>query len=136
LPSSLKQLSCAATNLSYLPELPDTLQVLRISDNQNLICLPELKTIFSQFAYINTGIQCLPNYPILGTNTQVIPPLSTYPLCDLFNPNGCDVYWNISGNVYKDNNSNCIKDAGEQNLSNLKLQLFQNGNLIQQTYLG
>lgn len=135
LPSTLLSITCSNNLLTSIPELPDSLINLYVNDNPNLTCLPKHKKI-RNFNYSNTAIQCLPNYPqLFGFNPIVNPPLSTYPLCDIFNnPNNCDVYWNISGKAYADANSNCIDDAGEQGLSNLKLQLFQNSNLIQQVY--
>jgi uncharacterized repeat protein (TIGR01451 family) len=131
LPNSLEWLDCHNNQLTSIPELPGILSVLDIRNNVNLICLPQLKSIFS-FYFQNTGLQCLPNYGnIAGSN----PPLNSIPLCDLFNQNGCDAYWNISGKVYSDNNLNCIDD-NEPKLGNFKLQLYQNGNLIQQIYSG
>jgi len=132
-PSSLTQLYCFGNLLSNLPPLPNQMHTLYCNDNLNLSCLPLLNDNLSDLDFTNTAVQCLPNY---GSVTNSNPPLSSLPLCDLFNPNGCDVYWNISGNVYKDNNANCINDTNEPNLGNLKLQLFQNNNLIQQTYSG
>jgi uncharacterized repeat protein (TIGR01451 family) len=131
LPNSLKYLWASNNMLTSLPELPDSLHYLIISYNPDLKCLPDLKNIYD-LTFIDTGIQCLPSYG----NIQIsFPLLSTYPLCNLFNnPNNCSFYWNISGKVYADSNNNCIDDAGEQGLSGLKLQLFQNGNLIQQLY--
>ena len=42
--------------------------------------------------------------------------------------------WNINGNVYLDNDSNCLKAITDNRISNQKIQLFQNGSLFQQTY--
>jgi uncharacterized repeat protein (TIGR01451 family) len=133
LPNSLTWLDCSSdSNLTFIPELLDSLSWLDINNNTNLHCLPELKKI-GTFNFTNTGIQCLPNY---GTVTSSTPPLSSLPLCDLFNSNGCTAYWKISGKVYSDTNSNCIADNNELHLSNMKLMLDSAGTLIQQTYTG
>jgi uncharacterized repeat protein (TIGR01451 family) len=52
----------------------------------------------------------------------------------MFNINGCEFYYNISGKVYSDNNGNCVDDISEESNSNLKMNLFEFGSLIQQTY--
>lgn len=56
------------------------------------------------------------------------------PLCDIFNTNGCDVYYNITGELYKDDNGDCVKSTSEANIQNLKVDLYQGGNLQQQGY--
>src|SRR5262249_50838476 len=56
------------------------------------------------------------------------------PLCGVFNNTGCNVYWNISGSVYQDLNSNCQYDGGEQPVSPVKVKLYQGNNLVQQGY--
>ncbi|MBL0343510.1 MAG: hypothetical protein IPP71_23225 [Bacteroidetes bacterium] len=73
----------------------------------------------------------MPNY---GNVTSSTPSLSSLPICDLFNPNSCEFYNNISGKVYSDNNTNCIDDPSEATISPLKINLYQGGNLVQQTY--
>lgn len=132
LPNSLVWLDCRYNQLTILPELSDSLYFLGISDNPNLFCLPELKRIIS-LEFANTSIQCIPNY---GNVANSNPPLSSLPLCDLFNANNCDVYWNISGKVYNDSSNNCIAEPNELRLSNFKLMLDSAGTLIQQTYTG
>ena len=52
------------------------------------------------------AITCLPNYPTVISSS--IPPLSTVPLCNAFNSNGCEIYWNIAGNIFYDADSNCV----------------------------
>jgi uncharacterized repeat protein (TIGR01451 family) len=131
-PDSLRELSCSYNQLSAIPELPDSLFYLGVQNNPNLTCLPQLKRIVI-FNFYNTGIQCIPNY---GTVTSGSPSLSSLPLCDIFNTNNCTAYWNISGKIYADANSNCIADTNEIRLGNLKLTLDSAGTLIQQTYTG
>jgi uncharacterized repeat protein (TIGR01451 family) len=131
LSTNMDYLDCGHNQLTSLPELPNYLQHLYV-DNNPLTCLPELKTI-TDFNFTGTAILCLPNY---GNVTSSTPLLSSLPLCDLFNTNNCTAYWNVSGKVYNDSNSNCIADANELRLSNMKLMLDSAGTLIQQTYTG
>lgn len=130
IPSGLIDIWANNNSLTYIPELPDSMFRLLISDNPSLQCLPELKKM-DTFEFFNTDVQCLPNYgEIINSN----PPLSNFPICDIINTNGCDVYWNISGKVYGDLNSNCIDDSTEYGLKNLKLLLYNNSSLVQQSY--
>ncbi len=132
LPNTIYDLYCHDNLLTTLPELPDSLDQLRVHNNFNLHCLPELKYV-NTLVFTNTDIQCLPNY---GNVINSSPLLSSLPLCDLFNANGCDVYWNISGKVYEDSSNNCIAEPNEVRLSNFKILLDSAGTLIQQTYTG
>jgi uncharacterized repeat protein (TIGR01451 family) len=132
MPISLYQLAASYNQVTSIASFPDSLDYCVISFNPNLTCLPELKRIVV-FEFLVTGIQCLPNYGNVTTST---PPLSSLPLCDVFNTNNCTAYWNISGKVYSDTNNNCIADNNELRLSNIKLLLDSAGTLIQQTYTG
>jgi uncharacterized repeat protein (TIGR01451 family) len=125
-------LFCIQNQLTSLPELPDVMSFLAVNSNPNLFCLPKLKQI-NDLSFAYTGVQCLPNY---GSVASSNPPLSSVPLCNLFNTNGCNFYWNINGQVYGDANNNCIADNNELRLSNMKLMLDSAGTLIQQTYTG
>jgi len=131
LPQSLQHLVCSNNQLTSIPALPPVLSTLWLQNNPNLNCLPELTSIYD-FRFSNTAIQCLPNY---GTVAISNPPLSNFPLCDIFNST-CIPYWNISGKAYSDTNNNCIADGGEMRLQNLKLELDSAGVLLQQTYTG
>ena len=132
LPNSLKYLYCGVNQLTNLPGLPNSMNALICNNNPNLHCLPELKQIATlQFDSVN--VTCLPNY---GNVSNSIPLLSTVPLCNPFNSNGCSVYWNINGKIYSDTSGNCIKDVGETIVPNMKVNLYQNGVLAQQNYSG
>ncbi|MBK7391369.1 MAG: T9SS type A sorting domain-containing protein [Bacteroidetes bacterium] len=72
-------------------------------------------------------MNCIPNY-----GQTSFPPLSSLPICDIFNSNACDFYLNIAGKVYADNNTNCNDDPGESVSNSVKVNLYQSGNLIQQ----
>ncbi|MCW5908764.1 MAG: T9SS type A sorting domain-containing protein [Chitinophagales bacterium] len=133
LPDSLRWLHCNDNQLTILPQLPDTLYYFFCSNNPNLHCLPKLNTI-RFFEFYNTGITCLPNIPqgILSST----PPLNTVELCEGVNANNCPVFWNISGNEFFDKNHNCIKDTGENHVSNIKVQLFSGGILFKEMLAG
>ncbi|MBL0054326.1 MAG: hypothetical protein IPP29_24030 [Bacteroidetes bacterium] len=92
--------------------------------------MPKLNTIY-YFDFTNTGINCIPNY---GNVTSSIPLLSSIPLCNLFNSDGCQAYWNISGNVYVDTDNNCISNSYEDKYANIKLNLYFDGFIEQSTY--
>jgi hypothetical protein len=128
--SNLVTLNCIKNQLTSLPALPSTLTYLICGNNSNLKCLPDLNKVV-HLDITNTAIQCLPNY---GEIINCNPPLSNFPLCDIFNTNACEVGWNINGSVYFDNDSNCIKAVSDSSISNQKIELYQNGSLVQQTY--
>ena len=122
---------CRDNQLTSLPVLPDSIAYLYVDDNPSLICLSQLKHIL-YFSFTNTGIACLPNYP-LG-NISCSPNLSAFPLCNATNLNGCPSLWNIAGKVYDDSSHDCINQLSEENIFPVKLKLSQSGNLIEQQY--
>lgn len=132
LKNSINRLNCSNNNLTSLPDLPATMSLLLVNNNPNLICLPKLTTI-NQLQFQNTGVQCIPNY---GSVSLSLPALASLPICDIFNNNGCDFYWNINGSVFIDSNSNCVNESTEVKASNVKLNLFKNGILQQQVFTG
>lgn len=131
LPQTLRQLLTQDNQLTWLPPLPDSLTHLYIYNNP-INCLPEIRTI-GNFQWYSTGITCLPNvlYPAPSIAN---PSIAGIPVCNLFNASGCEVTWNISGYVYKDSVQNCIFDNFEPGLNNIKIDLYKNGNLYQQTF--
>ena len=130
LPNSLIAFFCDNNQLTMFPNLPDNMNELYCNNNPSLVCLPQLKRIVT-FDFSGTGITCLPNY---GNVTTSNPPLSTVPLCDLFNSNGCTFYWNINGKSYFDSNSNCIYDSSDVGQPNMHILLYKNGILHQQVF--
>ena len=130
--SQLTDLVCSNNLLTSIPELPDSLNVFYCSLNHNLMCLPELK-IIHDLDFDSTGVSCLSGY---GSITNSNPALSSLPLCGPNNLNGCQPAYNISGQTYHDVNSNCINDAGDINISNIKILLYNNGQLQQQRFAG
>ena len=132
LPNTITNLVASNCDLYSLPELPDSMNVFLCYLNPHLTCLPRLKRIVN-FQFQLTGITCLPNY---GQITSSTPALNTVPLCGIFKPNGCPVFWDISGQVYYDANNDCLYNDSDVAQRNVKVKLYNNGNLIQQAYTG
>ncbi len=130
LPNLIEDFACNNCLLSALPELPDIMDIVECRNNPQLFCLPKLKKIF-QLDFYNCPVNCIPNY---GNISISYPDIGTMPLCDIFNNHGCDFFWNISGRVYLDNDSNCVDSVNDLDLENVKVLLFRNGNLVQQTH--
>ncbi len=130
LPDSLFFLWCRGNNLSSLPTLPDSLSFFDCGENPALYCLPRL-THIGALVFDSSNITCLPNYGVVYNSE---PNISRYQLCTPDNANGCQIYWNISGKVFKDSTGNCQQDTGEANPVYMKVKLYQAGNVIQQTY--
>jgi uncharacterized repeat protein (TIGR01451 family) len=131
LPNSLIVIHCQNNLIYSLPKLPLNLNSFVCNDNPNLFCMPQLNKI-TFFTFFNTNITCLPNYP--QSNTYSAPPLDSIPLCDYFNSNNCPIYWNIAGATFLEEDNNCLKDMNESSYPNLKVKLYQNGNLEQEVF--
>ena len=132
LPASLVQLNCSNNNLTSLPNLPDSLDYFYCYNNPGLYCLPQVnRTIMNTIWMSNTGIQCVPNH-FNAINYDFNP--DTLPLCTP--KSGCNFYYSIVGHAHSDTSNNCVTDAihPSSGLSNLKVRLMQNGNLVQQLY--
>ncbi len=134
IPASLINLTCTDNLLINLPDLPDSLLNLFIYNNPTLSCLPPIKRIGwsgnGEFLWDNTGIQCFPNVLIAE---YAHPQIGTFPVCDFINFNGCEIGWNIKGELFNDVDTDCILDSNEIRLRYVKLNLFKNGTLDQQT---
>ena len=92
LPESLQVLDCEGSPIYSLPDLPNSLTKLVIEIDTNLTCLPTLPNSLVFFYYWGTGISCIPNTPPpFLTSLNCMPTIWTYPICDLFNTNGCPV---------------------------------------------
>ena len=132
LPQKINSLICDNNQLSFIINFTDSLSYLDISNNSNLICLPPFKNSYlSTFYWYNTGISCFPN-EIISFNAN--PTIINVPVCDPFNINNCPVYWNIRGSIYSDSISNCILDSVEPVHPKVKIRLYKNSFLEQQTY--
>jgi hypothetical protein len=130
LPKGLLNLRSSNCLLQSLPELPDTLEFLFLDDNPTLYCLPRLKKIH-WLKFTGCSITCVPNYGNVGTSQ---PALNTVPVCELFNSNSCSFYWNLSGRVYVDADTNCQYTTGDYPLRNQRVLLYRANNLVQQTF--
>lgn len=128
IPSTVRNFQATNGLFTSIPELPDTLDYCLLGNNPLLTCLPKLKKIVN-LNFQNTPVNCIPNYSQINICN---PPLSSLPICDIFNSNACDFYLNIAGKVYADNNTNCNDDPGESVSNSVKINLYQSGNLIQQ----
>lgn len=133
IPSRLEVLHCAFNNISSLPEISDTLDILDVRDNPLLTCLPNLKNL-TVILFLNTGVSCVPNYPLYVSSSM--PSIETVPLCEYPNANNCPVYWNITGRVYNDSNSDCTYNTPDSVLRNVAVQLWQNGTLLKTDLIG
>jgi uncharacterized repeat protein (TIGR01451 family) len=150
LPSTLTMLWCQDNQLTFLPSLPTSLTELRCENNQlaslpplpsslirlycqynPLTCLPDLNQV-TDLNFYATLVECVPNYGIVFSSTPFI---TTLPICDVFNSNGCELFWNIEGEVFFDPDTNCIVGNNEPYFTNQKVKLYKNGMLVQQTYV-
>lgn len=128
LTSTLKILCCSGNSIHELLDLPDSLTELLITNNP-IRCLPSIKYI-GRFEWQFTSITCLPNLISIGSYAN--PAIDTVPLCQP--SSGCEVNWNISGNVYHDLNFDCVKDTNEQAMKNIPVLLDSAGTFIQTCY--
>lgn len=124
IPNTVTDLFCNQNNIAELPELPRELDNLCIEDNP-ISCLPPVDFVRS-FRMHNTSITCLPNYFRYNTSDVFI---DTIPLCQP--SSSCPVNWSIAGNVYQDNNSNCVFDSLERNLKRIPVILDSAGVALQ-----
>jgi uncharacterized repeat protein (TIGR01451 family) len=147
LPNSLKLIKCSNNNLTslptlpinldrlftynnlltQLPNLPSTLTMLQIANN-NISCLPILPnsinaSTITNFNIGNNPITCFPNY-IPGMDSAML----AMPLCQtndiVNNPNNCSFASNINGNLYIDNDNNCLYSTIDFGLLNIKLNFY------------
>jgi uncharacterized repeat protein (TIGR01451 family) len=130
LPNSVYELNCYNNQLTGLPALSG-LTILDCSNNQ-ITCFPVFPAITdtNNFHIDNNPFTCLPNY-IPAMHAGIL----AFPLCLPGNTNGCTVSNGIIGFAYTDNNSNCLKDAGDLNLENVPMKIYDvNNNLLNQAY--
>jgi uncharacterized repeat protein (TIGR01451 family) len=132
LPPSLTDVNCSFNQLTDIPPLPDSLHSFDASYNAGLSCLPQLKRIVT-LNFSNCAINCIPDYGRVTTST---PALDTVPLCGIFNRDGCQVFGNLSGQAYYDQNSDCKFDSIDAPMGNVKAQLYSSGVLQQQVFTG
>ncbi len=126
---NLTHLSAQDNLLTSIQRLPSNMPYMNISNNFGLHCIPPVARIGSLY-WGSTNINCLPNRVNIGSST---PSVSTLPVCDFINLFDCPVNWNIKGVVYLDEDSNCVLSLNEPVVSNVKVGIFSNGNLVKQT---
>ncbi|HLP22094.1 MAG TPA: leucine-rich repeat domain-containing protein, partial [Chitinophagales bacterium] len=120
--------------LTGITSLPPYLHSLYCDNNPGLTCLPKLDTLIYLF-YSNTGITCLPNLPTYWYECNHID--CQMPICDMFNNNGCPLYWNLGGVAYAESNSNCLYDTvAEKGLPNIPINILQNGTFAERITTG
>jgi uncharacterized repeat protein (TIGR01451 family) len=132
LPQQLATLNCNSTGISSLPVLPPTITSLSCGGNPLLSCLPRIyQNHLSLFHIYYSGITCIPDH--FSASTYDVNP-ATMPLCDP--ASGCDFYYNVAGNVHLDTAATCMLDSLHpgQPITNMKVQLKQNGQVVQQFY--
>ncbi len=129
LPASLVQVNCKNNNLTSLPDLPPSMFELTVINNP-LSCLPALTTITNLY-FDSTFVTCLPNY---GNVTNSTPPLASLPLCSA--GSSCPAQFNLAGQAYFDFNNNCIKESTDTAVKSAKVQLWKNGQLLEQAFTG
>ncbi|MCD6020003.1 MAG: hypothetical protein K0S53_3124 [Bacteroidetes bacterium] len=128
LPNTIVQLFCDSNQINNIPAFPNSLDELNCSNNF-INCFPFFPAM-SIIDISNNPNNCLPNYiPTMDANTL------SFPLCNAGISNGCPNAQGIVGNIYKDINSNCVKNNGEIGIKNIRVKIYDNNsNLIGQTY--
>ena len=129
LPKGLVALTAHNNQLTSLPDMPDSLSTLWMNDNPFLKCLPKLN-IVRDIKLLNTGINCLPNYPSGNLYTDL--PLNSIPLCDI--PFDCNSYLNVRGKVMSNIPNDCSSDTLGIVAGLIKLNLYSGDTLVQQTF--
>jgi Leucine-rich repeat (LRR) protein len=132
LPANLYELKCDHNQLTALPDLPSQLDELYCNSNPGLSCLPRIYSNgIDDFFIDSTNIHCLPDR--FSANQYDINP-NNMPLCP---PGGiCPIYYNIAGSIHFDTSSTCLQDSLSpgQPIINMKVELLQNGQVVQQFY--
>ncbi len=124
LPAMLGTLYCEQNQLTSLPALPAGLVFLSCSYNQ-ISCFPVFPQSISYIDISNNPFTCLPNY-IYNMDAGLL----SVPLCLPGNPNGCPPAFGIVGFTYKDQNANCNRDASDDILRNIPVQLLDSSSLF------
>jgi uncharacterized repeat protein (TIGR01451 family) len=136
LPNSLTTLNCDSIDLTDLPPFPARLYSLSCRYNHNLSCLPPIYqlTLF-RFFIGGTNIHCIPdrfNISPLAFNQNDSTP-ARMALCTA--SSGCPFYYNLAGSVHRDTAATCASDSVHPGIyDNAKIQLLENGQVIQQFY--
>lgn len=130
----LVELYAQANDIASLSYLPQGIKSLALSQNTSLSCLPRIYQNRLDLFYISgTHIQCMPNRISVYPGRCDIR-LDSLPLCDA--STGCEFYYNAAGNVHMDTSMSCTLDSiyPGSAVANMKVQLRQGGNVIEQFY--
>ena len=132
LPNQLQILWCGYNPLTSLPAFPQSFNQLSCIYDSSLYCLPQIPQNPMQDFYIaGTSITCLPN-SFTAYQYDIRP--DSLPLCGP--SSGCDFFYNIAGTVHSDTSANCMHDSlyPGSPITNMKVQLIENGQVVQQFY--
>jgi uncharacterized repeat protein (TIGR01451 family) len=123
IPPLVYAILCNNNQLTSLPELPQ-LQWLQCGNNL-ITCFPTFPDGIGfspdNFNISNNPATCLPNYiPAMGAE------LLAMPLCNISNSNGCEGAASIGvvGKVYRDVNSSCDFDSGDNLQMNIPIKIY------------
>ena len=121
LPSIMEQIHAYHNQIMFIPNFPDWAVVIDISYNP-IACLPELNV--ADFLDLHhTNVHCIPNYGTISDGPLELP------LCRP--SDGCPMISNIMGEVYVDNNNNCLRDTNELLLHGIPVRLYSGGTILQ-----
>ncbi|MEP7264617.1 MAG: T9SS type A sorting domain-containing protein [Bacteroidota bacterium] len=125
-------LICDHNQLTSIP-LKGTVNYLDFRSNP-VTCMPDIRRVMLSLNWDSTGIQCMPGYIYQDIGASIYPLPSTVPYCDSINPFNCPLRDNISGRIYIDSLTNCLIDSAETKIKNVKVNLYSNSVLTQQTF--
>ncbi|MCW3126147.1 MAG: hypothetical protein JWO03_1805, partial [Bacteroidetes bacterium] len=134
LPRNLNSFSCDSTLITQLPALPPFLQNFYCRYNPQVVCLPYMtNSHLLNFRIDMSGITCVPNR-FTATNYDWNP--ATMPICSPNSPCAPSYSHIITGNVHAYTANSCAADslAPGHPMSNIKVLLKQNGQIVQQNY--
>ncbi|MCB0780539.1 MAG: hypothetical protein KDC03_13615, partial [Flavobacteriales bacterium] len=126
LPDTLDLLNCQTNLITGLPALPGQLRNL-LCQNNPIDCLPLLPNSLQGIVCTSTNISCLPNVPT-SFNAQQSSLGFPLTVCNVLSPclPGVEA---ISGNVFLDANGNGQREPGEGPFTNAVVEA-QPGNLL------
>jgi hypothetical protein len=138
IPLGLRYLNASGNQLTTISSNSSEFSQFLVNNNPNLYCLPPILKFWgsqsssNQFSIAETGISCLPNVIEYSFTS---PMFDTLAPCGMFsNPNNCQIFWNIVGNVFLESNQDCIQNNDEPNLNSIKVMLKQGSEVIQQAF--
>lgn len=133
LPNSFIHLYCSDNSLTSLPNLPNAIRKL-FCNNNNITCFPVFPDSILWINISSNPFTCLRNY-IPAMDAQIL----AFPLCaenDLItNLNGCAQSSGLIGNLFWDQDSDCVLSTGDEPKQNIPFKLYnQTDSLLKQTF--